>query len=112
MHPTIQPPTANLSSLEQAETTTTEATKHAGLELREHADRLVMQTPHEKELANAQIENSRQECPSWRQSVYAENGWTRRRAGADIVLAIEAEMASKPNEKNMKSDGIWQRGTM
>ena len=106
-----QPLTAKLKLLEQAETTAAEAVKCAGLELREHAARLVMHTPHEKELANAhaklkaKVFDFEDVCL---RLVDAENGWTKSRAEADSA-SYRRQSASKRNEKS-RSDGMSQRG--
>ena len=153
--------TAKLALLEQAEVNAAEAAKRAiaGLELREHADRLLMQTSlvklrdvelrdmqakldevllsrdlqtgqHEKELAHvrAELEAKESELEAVRLRLAdAEKGWTKSRAETDAlcaqiaagsanrdedqivtrglverVRAIEAEMASKRNEKSIE----------
>ncbi|KAN0105725.1 hypothetical protein V8E52_010737 [Russula decolorans] len=102
--------------LEQAETNAAEAAKRAGLELREHADRLLMQTSlveqreaelvdmqakldelllsrdqqHEKGFSNvlAKLEASRSELEAVRlRFTDAEKGWTKSKAEANTLRA-------------------------
>ena len=104
--------------LEQAEANATEAAKRAGLELREHADRLLMQSSrvkqrdvqlgdmhakppsrdqqieqYERELANmrAKLEAKESELEAVRlQHADAEKGWIKSKAEADTLRAQTA----------------------
>jgi vacuolar-type H+-ATPase subunit I/STV1 len=108
----------NSALLEQAETNATEAAKRAGLELREHADRLLMQSSrvkqrdverrdmqakppsrdqqieqYEKELANMRVklEAKESELEAVRLRLEdAEKGWIKSKAEADVLRAQTA----------------------
>ena len=92
--------------LEQAEANASEAAKRAGLELREHADRLFTRMQarldelllsrdqqYEKELANlrAKLETNEAELEAVRLRLPdAEKGWTKSKAEADTIRAQTA----------------------
>jgi hypothetical protein len=116
--------------LEQAEANAAEAAKRAGLELRGHADRLIMQTSlveqrdaelvdlqarldelllsrdrhHEKELADVRAKLEAKECELETVRLRltdAEKGWIKSKAEADILRAQTATGSVNRDEDQM-----------
>jgi hypothetical protein len=108
--------------LKQAEANATEAAKRAGLELLEHADRLLMQSSRakqrdvelrdmqeqcEKELANMRVklEAKESELEAVRLRLAdAEKGWAKSKAEADVLRAQTA-----PGVVNRDEDLVIRR---